>query len=271
MGELCIVEHRGPVALVTLNRPDRLNALDASLMDELRELWPALDAEPGLRCVVLTGAGRGFCAGADRSLLASDRSSAPQSVAEELSFLPGSQLRVPVIAAINGPCAGGGLHFVADADIVIAATSATFSDPHVSVGHVSALEPAALSLRVRMGDLARMVLLGAAHTIDAESALSCGLVSEVVADDALVPRALELAAQISAASPQAVAVSRRLLRDLQHSLVGPAMERGWAEIRRHWDHPDALEGPSAAIERRAPVWSSSDSPQKETDEPATDV
>jgi enoyl-CoA hydratase/carnithine racemase len=271
MAELCIVEWHGPVALVTLNRPDRLNALDAPLMDELRALWPALDAEPDLRCVVLTGAGRGFCAGADRSLLASDRSSAPQAVTDELSFLPGAQLRVPVIAAVNGPCAGGGLHFVADADIAIAAASATFTDPHVSVGHVSALEPATLALRVRMGDLARMVLLGAAQTLDAQAALSAGLVSEVTSDDALVPRALELAGQISAASPRAVQVSRRLLRDLQEALIGSALERGWAEIRRHWDHPDALEGPSAALERRAPLWSTTDSPQEGTDEPATDA
>jgi enoyl-CoA hydratase/carnithine racemase len=271
MTELCLVEWHGPVVLVTLNRPDRLNALNAPLMDELRALWPRLNGERGLRCVVLTGAGRGFCAGADRSLLASDRSSAPASVADELSFLPGRQLRVPVVVAVNGPCAGGGLHFVADADIAIAGASATFTDPHVSVGHVSALEPTTLALRARMGDLARMVLLGAAQTLDAPSALAAGLVSEVTPDDALIPRTLELAGQISAASPRAVEVSRRLMRDLQEALTGSALERGWAEIRRHWDHPDALEGPSAATQRRAPAWSVTDSPQEEAHEPAADV
>jgi enoyl-CoA hydratase/carnithine racemase len=271
MASQCLVERHGPVALVTLNRPDRLNALDAELMDELRALWPRLDAQSDVRCVVVTGAGRGFCAGADRSLLASDRSAAPQDVSDELSFLPGPHLRVPVIAAINGPCAGGGLHFVADADIVVAAASATFSDPHVSVGHISGLEPASLALRMRMTDLSRMVLLGAAQTLDAESALAAGLVSEVTTDDALVDRALELAGQISAASPRAVEVSRRLMRELNEALTGSALQRGWDEIRSHWAHPDALEGPAAAMERRPPVWSTPDLPQEAADEPATDA
>src|SRR5690349_10301729 len=144
-----VVERNGPVARVVLNRPARLNALSAGLMDELRRTWTTLRADPDVRCVTVTGAGRGFCAGADMDLLASDRSTAPADVHDELSFLPGDQLDVPVVVAVNGVCAGGGLHFVADGDIVIAGRSARFSDPHVTAGQVSTLEPLTLWLRAR--------------------------------------------------------------------------------------------------------------------------
>src|SRR5689334_16424984 len=107
--ETLAVEFEDGVLEVTLNRPAALNALDVTLMAELRELWSALPA--AVRCIVITGAGKGFCAGADVSLLASDRADAAATVAEELAFLPGDQVPAPVIAAVNGVCAGGGLHF----------------------------------------------------------------------------------------------------------------------------------------------------------------
>jgi len=241
------------VLSVTLNRPGALNALDATMMRELRELWADLPAET--RCIVVTGAGKGFCAGADMSLLESDRADAAVTVEEELSFLPGDRVEVPVIAAINGACAGGGLHFVADADIVIASERAVFVDPHVSVGQVTALEPLTLRLRMRPDVLARMALLGRHEKLSAAAALGAGLVSEVVADDALLPRAVELARLVAGNSPAATARSRRVLREFERGLIGERLEAGWAEIRAHWSHPDSKEGPAAFSERREPRWS----------------
>jgi enoyl-CoA hydratase/carnithine racemase len=247
------VELYDGVLVVTLNRPDALNALDVVLMAELRDLWGALPA--GVRCVVLTAAGKGFCAGADMSLLESDRGDAGQTWAEELAFLPGDQVEVPVIAAVNGVCAGGGLHFVADADIVIAAEGASFIDPHVSVGQVTALEPLTLRPRMRPDVLTRMALLGRHERLSSERALAAGLVSEVVAPEALLPRARELAAQIAANSPSAVRESRRVIREHERSLIGDQrLEAGWAAIRAHWEHPDSKEGPAAFVERRQPEW-----------------
>lgn len=247
------VERDDAVLLVTLNRPDALNALDVQLMAELRELWGALP--DGIRCVVVTGAGKGFCAGADMSLLESDRADAAATVEEELAFLPGDRVEMPVIAAVNGVCAGGGLHFVADADIVIAAEGASFVDPHVSVGQVTALEPLTLRLQMRPDVLARMALLGRHEKLSAQQALGAGLVSEVTEPAALLPRARELAAQIAANSPRAVARSRRVIREFERELIGERLEAGWEEIRAHWDHPDSKEGPAAFIERRQPDWS----------------
>jgi enoyl-CoA hydratase/carnithine racemase len=240
------------VLSVTLNRPEAINALDLTMMQELRELWA--DLPTATRCIVITGAGKGFCAGADMSLLESDRSDAAITVADELTFLPGDQVEVPVIAAINGACAGGGLHFVADADIVIAGERATFIDPHVSVGQVTALEPLTLRLQMRPDVLTRMALLGRHERLSAGEALAAGLVSEVVADDALLRRADELARLVAANSPAATARSRKVIRDFERFLIGEQLEAGWAEIRAHWSHPDSKEGPTAFIERREPRW-----------------
>lgn len=248
------VERRDDVVVVTLDRPDRRNALDATMMRELTELWSGHAVLDGARCVVVTGAGPGFCAGADVDLLASDRGDGRADVEDELAFLPGRRTDIPVIAAINGVCAGGGLHFVADADIVLASEAATFLDPHVSVGQVTALEPLTLRLRMRPDALMRMVLLGRGERLDAAAAREAGLVSEVVAADALLERALTLAAAIAEGSPAAIRASRAALRKFEDELLAAHLQAGWETIKAHWSHPDASEGPAAFQERRAPRW-----------------
>lgn len=251
-----LTERRGHVLLVTLNRPGRRNALDASLIAALRGLWSDREALAGVRCIVVTGAEPGFCSGADMSLLATTRDGVPETAREELSFLPGLQVDAPVILAVNGVCAGGGLHFVADADITLASDDASFLDPHVSVGQVSALEPLTLLPRARNA-VVRMALIGRGERLDAARALSAGLVSEVVPAGALLDRALELAELVAANSPTAVAVTRRQIRQLEEDLVERALDTGWAAVRAHWAHADAQEGPRAFLQRRRPRWAES--------------
>jgi enoyl-CoA hydratase/carnithine racemase len=253
--EPVLSERDGPILTVTLNRPEVRNALDVELMASLKALWRDADALRGVRCIIVTGAGAGFCSGADMSLLETDRSDAADTVAEELAFLPGPVVERPVIVAVNGVCAGGGLHFVADGDIVLASESASFVDPHVSVGQVTALEPLTLRLQMRPDLLARMALVGRRERLSAARAREAGLVSEVVAPDQLLPRARELAGWIAENSPAAVRRSRRVLRGLEERLIADSLEPGWAELRAHWTHPDCKEGPQAFIERRDPVWS----------------
>jgi enoyl-CoA hydratase/carnithine racemase len=250
------VERHGHVLEVTLNRPKRRNALDDTLISELRDLWSDDARMSGVRCVVLTGAEPGFCAGADMSLLSRDRSDAPVDVREELRFLPGAQIDCPVITAVNGVCAGGGLHFVADADIVIASDNATFLDPHVSVGQVSALEPLGLWLRASAGAVMRMALIGSPERLTAQAALTAGLVSEVVPAALLRDRAMEIAGLISQNSPAAVAATRHAIRSFEESMLSGAFQAGWDAIRAHWNHPDADEGPLAFIEKREARWQS---------------
>lgn len=249
-----LVDVRDTVAVVTLNRPDVANALDTEAMAALAVLWDKAARCTELRCVAITGAGRGFCSGADASMLSEERSIVGDTAAEELAFVPGTRVGVPVITLVNGVCAGGGLHFVADADICIASSAAWFTDPHVSVGQVSALEPLLLRLRMRSDALTRLALLGRAERLDAQRAEQVGLVSEVVAPDALLERGLELAAAITQSSPEAVRLTRRALRTFEDRLLETHLDLGWELIQRHRSHPDATEGPQAFLERRAPHW-----------------
>ncbi|GGM41007.1 enoyl-CoA hydratase/isomerase family protein [Dactylosporangium sucinum] len=247
----------GRTLVVTLNRPDRANALDDELMDALAGLWDRVARSRGLRAIVLTGAGKAFCAGADAGMLAQPRTKVGDTAADELDFMPGPRVELPVIVAVNGACAGGGLHFVADADICVASTAARFVDPHVSVGQVSALEPLQLRLRMRADVLRRMVLLGRHEVLGAEAAERAGLVSEVVAPDALLDRAMQLAAAVGANSPEAVRLSRRVLRTFEDRLIATDLDLGWELIQRHRAHPDATEGPAAFLAKRDPSWTAS--------------
>lgn len=247
-----LVTREGTTLLVTLNRPDVLNALTHELMDDLRELWHAVARSRDVRCVLVTGAGRGFCSGADTTLLSADLH--VETADDELAFLPGPTVQVPVIALVNGVAAGGGLNFVADADIAIASTTGRFVDSHVSVGQVSGVGPLLMRPRVQWAALARMALLGKHEVLDAQAALAAGLVSEVVAPEQLLERGLELAATIAKNSPEAVRLTRRSLRTFEHNLLATNQDLAWELVRRQRHHPDSTEGPRAFREKREPRW-----------------
>ncbi len=253
-----LLSREGHVALLTLNRPDRRNALDAEAKRLLAKVWAEIGDDPAIRAVVLTGAGeKAFCVGADlREVAAGDRGAAPRPQYPPAIY-SARQAGVfkPVVTAINGVCAGGGLHFVADGDLVIAAERATFFDPHVDVGQVAALEPIGLARRAPLGAVLRMVLLGRSERLSAQRALQLGLVSEVVADDRLRSRALELATTIAAASPAAVQASLRAIWESLDRGLEDGLRHGWDLLAAHWDHPDASEGPRAFAEQREPRWS----------------
>jgi enoyl-CoA hydratase/carnithine racemase len=161
---------------------------------------------------------------------------------------------VPTIVAINGVCAGAGLHFVADGDIVIASNKASFVDTHVNVGQVTALEPIGLMRKASLGAVLRMVLLGKAERLNAEQALETGLVSEVVEPEALLDRALALADIVAQGSPAAIAGSLKAVWDAYELPLSEAYANGFDILIRHRAHPDAVEGPAAFLEKRAPNW-----------------
>jgi enoyl-CoA hydratase/carnithine racemase len=254
MPETFLVERTEHVLTLTLNRPEQRNAFNDPMRHEMSAFWTEVREDRSVRCVVLTGAGKGFCAGADMEGLDGVRAALGDDIHDELAFLPGRRLEVPVIVAVNGVCAGGGLHYVADADIVIASEKAWFTDPHVGVGQVSGIEAPSLGLRVPISMLARMVLLGRHERWDAHQALALGLVTEVLPPDQLLPRAQELAGWIVEASPEAVRRSRAVYRRFEDAVLGDAMADGWDWVQRHWAHPDADEGPRAFLEGREPHW-----------------
>lgn len=251
-----IVERRGHVLLLTLNRPDSLNALNHSLQAQIEGEMIAARDDAGVRVVVITGAGRAFCSGADVSGLAKGAVSSNDPKDHRYPQFTMRQLKIykPTICAVNGVCAGAGLHYVADSDIVIASSAASFVDTHVNVGQVTALEPIGLLQRMPLEAVLRMVILGKAERISAQKALELGMISEVTAPEDLVPRALELAEIAASVSPAAV---QRSLQAIWESLERPlnqAYQHGFEILIRHRSHPDALEGTRSFLEKRKPVW-----------------
>jgi enoyl-CoA hydratase/carnithine racemase len=258
--ETLLVQRDGPIGWLIFNRPDAGNAMDATMLAELETAWHELDADSEVRVIVNTGAGNVFQTGLDVKQLARD----PAALREQSRRTRDATLRLtawhnhvakPVIAAVNGTCAGGGLHFVADADIVLASSSATFLDPHVSVGQVTAYEAIGLLRKMPAEAVMRMALLGRHERLSAERALQLGMVSQVVdPPDRLRAEAHALAMSIARNSPAAMAATKRALWQALEVGLTDACRAGAAELVGMWGHPDQEEGPRAFAEKREPVW-----------------
>ena len=196
------IRHDGPVGWLIFDRPDAGNAIDAQMFVDLEHAWSELDADDTVSVIVNTGNGRAFQTGLDVVQLARDpealRASSRQTKRAELRLTAWHcGVTKPVIAAVNGICAGGGLHFVADADIVIASSNAKFLDPHVSVGQVTAFETIGMLKKSPMESIARMAYLGRHERITADRARQLGILSEVVEPEQLQARAQDIAETIA--------------------------------------------------------------------------
>jgi enoyl-CoA hydratase/carnithine racemase len=244
-----LVRRDGAVATLTLNRPERRNAIDQAMRDALRAALHELDVDETVRCVVLTGAGTAFCAGVDLAEGQDASQATPGSrapVAEPLWAF-----RKPVLAALNGPAVSGGLELALACDVRIAAQGARFGLTEVRIGSLPGSGGTQLLPRiVGSGDAARLLLTG--DLVDAAEALRIGLVSEVVPDADLEAAAAALAARIAASAPLSLLAAKRALqaaRDLPFS-DGQALERQlWAELAASQDR---AEGRAAFRERRPP-------------------
>ncbi|MCU1462872.1 MAG: Enoyl-CoA hydratase/isomerase [Acidimicrobiales bacterium] len=257
-----LVERRGPVGWLIFNRPDIGNAMDAAMLAELELAWRELDADPDVRVIVNTGEGDAFQTGLDVAQLSRDK----EALREQSRRTRRAELKLtawhngvwkPVIAAVNGVCAGGGLHFVADADIVVVASNATFVDPHVSIGQVSAYETIALARKVPMESISRMALVGRYERMDAARAYALGITSQVVdPPEQLRHEAQALAETIARNSPAALRATKRALWGALELGLEDACRAGARELVGMWGHPDQEEGPRAFAEKRDPVWDS---------------
>jgi enoyl-CoA hydratase/carnithine racemase len=251
------------IATVTLNRPEVLNAISPLMARELKHAYAAAEADPEVWIVVVTGTGRAFTSGADVSeipgtgevlyaepyLLTHEQWDAPQEATP-----PFRTMTKPVLAAINGLCCGAGLDLVTTADIVIAADTAEFLDPHVSIGLVSARESVRLARVLPPGIAMRMALTGRHERLGAQRAYDLGLVSELVPADRLGERARELAGLVNRNAPLAVRGTRMAVRKGLGLPLYEAELLAEAYRERVTRTEDALEGPAAFLERRAPKW-----------------
>lgn len=253
------LERRGAVGWLLFNRPESLNAMNSVMRDELAVAWLELDRDPDVRVIVHTGEGRAFQTGVDMAELATDGVGMEryrESVAaHDLHFTAWhQQVSKPVITAVNGICAGGGFHWVADADIVIAATTAEFVEPHVSVGQVVAMESIGLLRKMPFEAVMRMALVGRHERMSAERAYQLGMVSQLAPPDQLRSVAQELGEKIARNSPAAMAATKRALWGALETGLTEACRLGASEIVGLWGHPDQDEGPRAFAEKREPKW-----------------
>ena len=268
-----IVERRGPVGWLINNRPDQLNAMSAHMRDEFAVAWKELDADPEVRVIVHTGEGRAFQTGVDVTEIATDGQGMQRyrdSVANfDLHFTAWHQeVWKPVITAVNGLCAGGAFHWVADADIVIAASDAQFFDPHVSVGQVVSIEAIGLMKKMPVEAVMRMAFVGRHERMNAQRAYELGMISEIVdPPEQLRDRAQQLAETIAKNSPAAMRATKKALVGALEMGLTDACKAGAKELVSMWGHPDQAEGPLAFTEKREANWVEIAGTDRTDDEP----
>ena len=251
-----LIERRGHVLIVTMNRPAARNALTAPMMALMRQAWDATDSDPGVRVCVLTGAGGAFCAGADLKAMTSahpgDRFRAGDmdlSVIEPL--LKGRRLTKPLIAAVEGPAIAGGTEILQACDIRVAGESARFGISEARWG-LFPLGGSAVRLPRQIPYTVAADLLLTGRHITAAQALAIGLIGHVVPDGQALERALEIAGVIAANGPVAVRAILRVIRETEGMPENEAFaleaEAGMAVFASE----DAKEGPRAFAEKRRP-------------------
>jgi enoyl-CoA hydratase len=231
-------ERRDRVSLITLNRPEKHNALNASVCDQLREAVEAALAE-GSRAIVLTGNGKSFCAGADLDEVYSPGLlAALRAVLQRIVTAP-----VPVIAAVNGPAIGGGTQIAIAADFRVVAPTARFGVPPAKIG--VAVDPWTVRRLAMLGGNTARTLLLAAEQVDVDGALACGLADRTGSLD----DAVEWAQAMAELAPLTLAYTKLVLNDAEPAEESPHIVAAFEEV---WASQDREEGRLARLERRAP-------------------
>ncbi|MFC4113393.1 enoyl-CoA hydratase/isomerase family protein [Nonomuraea zeae] len=243
----------GPVAVVTLNRPAKLNAITPDMAAALRACLSRVDADPAIRAAVLTGAGeRSFCVGSDIGEL--DEYATPWEFRNRGDYGDAVRaLRTPIVAAVNGYAYGGGLELAMACDIRLAADTATFAAPEIKLGWIGGSgQSALLAHAVGPGNAATMLLTG--DPIDAARAVAWGLVTDVYPQEELTEAARELAGRIAARPPIAAQTAKANLKAAYSMPLDQAIQYERDLQTVCFSTADAAEGRAAFAERREPVF-----------------
>ena len=209
MEQAVLFEVTDQIALITLNRPDRRNALNQALLSQLFDAIERVANDDGIRVAVITGKGKAFCSGIDLSCLGKDNLFDPRGDGSHLSSVL-SACAKPVIGAVNGHAITGGFELALNCDFLIASENASFADTHAKVGIHPGWGMTQL-LQQAVGQRMAKQLSLTCQFISAEKALAIGLVNEVVPEDALLERAMEIARQICAVNPQMMMTVKNLI------------------------------------------------------------
>jgi enoyl-CoA hydratase/carnithine racemase len=253
--EVLLEERRGRVLVLTLNRPEARNALSFALLGALVAALERAEGDPDVGAVVLTGAGdRSFCAGLDlREVAAGDDMSDParRPTIDGFGRLMEGEIAVPLVGAANGSAVAGGLEVLLGCDVIVASRDARLGLPEVKRGLFAGGNGTTLGARIPLAVALELALTG--DLVDAERALSLGLVNAVVDPDEVLDTAVGYAERIAANAPLALAATKELVR---LAASDPARYR---ERRDHWrpvvfGSQDAVEGATAFVEKRDPRW-----------------
>jgi enoyl-CoA hydratase/carnithine racemase len=257
-----VVAKRRRTGVVLLDRPESGNSHNRAMIHALAKAWLHFGDDKDVRVLVIGATtDRNFCTGIDLKEVAAAGGFAGLGAENDFGPVRGSGqthrdagLRKPVLTAVEGRVIGGGLHWVAEADIVIAGENATFRDTHVERGFVGNRENLDLALKAGLGAALYLTLVGGQVEIDAHRAMTLGLVQEVVPAGQALQRAFELAEIIARSSPSAMAKQLEVLWNLTRMHHQEAVDSGWNLLRWQQSHPDATEGAVAFAERREPNW-----------------
>ncbi|MBI2287558.1 MAG: enoyl-CoA hydratase/isomerase family protein [Chloroflexi bacterium] len=261
--ENLIYDKKGKVVIITMNRPDALNAMNYELTDELVDAFQKANDDTDINVIVLTGAGRAFQVGADMKVAAQIKpGESPRAGGWGGLGTPEKSLK-PVVCAINGICAGGGLIMLGGCDVIICSDDATFFDPHVDVGWLPLGETFGTATSMAYHLAMRMGLVGNSERMNASRAYEVGLVSEVVPRDKLMARALEIADIIASKAPLATRwiryAMRHIMIDAPHNAAIEEMNQ-WVHQQVNRD-PDGREGPRSFAQKRKPQWTGEGGPK----------
>jgi 2-(1,2-epoxy-1,2-dihydrophenyl)acetyl-CoA isomerase len=256
--ECLIYEVKDSIATLTLNRPDRLNALGGSLRDDLHDAITRSAADPEVRVMIITGAGKGFCSGGDVKAMSEAKAGKRErplmekiAPGRDRTLLAMREAPQPIIAAVNGAAAGAGMNLALGCDIRLASTAAKFSQAFVKRGlHPDWGGTYFLPRVVGMAKAAELIFTGA--VIDAAEALRLGIVSQVLPPEELLPAARALAGAIAAGPPIAIRLAKRGLYRNAESDLRTALEYETFAQNTCFETEDAAEGIKAFVEKRAP-------------------
>ena len=245
-----LVDETGPVARITLNRPDKRNPIGPATCGELVGALATIKANPDARVVVLTGAGSVFSAGGDLSAMQGTSGGPVASLPDLFSTM--HELGKPIIAMVNGPALAGGLGLMVACDLVVAADTAVFGTTEIAVGLWPMMITAELTRSVGRKRTLEMMLTG--RKLTAQEALACGLITRVVPAAELETATMALAGELAERSPAAISLGLHAFYRSQDMEYEPQLRYLQAELGRVLALEDAAEGIAAFLGKRKPVW-----------------
>ncbi len=251
--EFILTETRGHVGLITLNRPQAMNALNHQLVIEVMDALEAYDKDDNVGAMVITGNEKAFAAGADIKEMVSQYAEQMTQGDHVAAFIRITKIQKPVIAAVSGYALGGGCEIAMSCDMIVASESAKFGQPEITIGVIPGAGGTQRLIRA-VGKALAMEMVLNNRTLSAQEAYQFGLVNRVVPVDHYLDEALKLAEEIALRAPLAVRAAKKMIDLAYERSLSEALKEEKQEFYGLFSTEDQKEGMKAFIEKRKPIW-----------------